>query len=193
MSHQCGIFYLWGLKADFRLKRRDPCIEGGKKSCNLFLSDTKLASRERAKLCFKAVRCKNSEGRFCPECSNFLKKILFGCCMLKLWVLMMLKQYLLFLSLENYTFADIVFGNEQVGELVQLHILSCASIPVKPLLKWEQCFHSWKVEFYTSKTIGLSKSAELLWECTAMLTFFANVFPSFSTLQSSSFDYFPVI
>ncbi|KAI1243358.1 hypothetical protein IHE44_0000953 [Lamprotornis superbus] len=38
--------------------------------------DTKLASRERAKLCFKAVRCKNSE--------------------------------------ENYTFADIVFGNEQI-------------------------------------------------------------------------------
>lgn len=38
--------------------------------------DTKLASRERAKLCFKAVRCKNLE--------------------------------------ENYTFADIVFGNEQI-------------------------------------------------------------------------------
>uniref|UniRef100_A0A8C2YA37 Trafficking protein particle complex subunit 8 n=1 Tax=Coturnix japonica TaxID=93934 RepID=A0A8C2YA37_COTJA len=38
--------------------------------------DTKLASREKAKLCFKAVRCKNSE--------------------------------------ENYTFADIVFGNEQI-------------------------------------------------------------------------------
>ncbi|XP_019402994.1 PREDICTED: trafficking protein particle complex subunit 8 isoform X3 [Crocodylus porosus] len=38
--------------------------------------DTKLASRERAKLCFKAVRCKSSD--------------------------------------ETYTFADIVFGNEQI-------------------------------------------------------------------------------
>lgn len=47
------------------------------KSCHLFFSDTKLASRERAKLCFKAVRCKNSEGRFFPECGNFLRKILF--------------------------------------------------------------------------------------------------------------------
>lgn len=62
------------------LKTCDFCVgdsdyaEGEKKSCHLFLSDTKLASRERAKLCFKAVRCKSSEGRFFPECGNFLKK-----------------------------------------------------------------------------------------------------------------------
>uniref|UniRef100_K7FBI8 Trafficking protein particle complex subunit 8 n=1 Tax=Pelodiscus sinensis TaxID=13735 RepID=K7FBI8_PELSI len=41
-------------------------------------ADYKLANRERGKLCFKAVRCKNSG------------------------------------ALENYTFADIVFGDEQV-------------------------------------------------------------------------------
>uniref|UniRef100_A0A674ID51 Trafficking protein particle complex subunit 8 n=1 Tax=Terrapene triunguis TaxID=2587831 RepID=A0A674ID51_9SAUR len=44
--------------------------------------DYKLASRERGKLCFKAVRCKNSGGSVC--------------------------------DLQNYTFADIVFGNEQI-------------------------------------------------------------------------------
>uniref|UniRef100_A0A8C0GV75 Trafficking protein particle complex subunit 8 n=1 Tax=Chelonoidis abingdonii TaxID=106734 RepID=A0A8C0GV75_CHEAB len=48
--------------------------------------DYKLASRERGKLCFKAVRCKNSG--------------------------------------ENYTFADVVFGNEQVCKLIQLNTLS---------------------------------------------------------------------
>lgn len=45
--------------------RRDS--EGAKNSCNLFLPDTKLSSREKAKLCFKAVRCKNSEGKFSAE------------------------------------------------------------------------------------------------------------------------------
>lgn len=77
------------------------CWGWEKKSDHLFLSDTKLASRERAKLCFKAVRCKTSEGRFFPERGNFLKKILFGYYMLKLWLPMMLKQCFLFLSLRK--------------------------------------------------------------------------------------------
>lgn len=42
----------------------------GEKILQFFLSDTKLASREKAKLCFKAVRCKNSEGKFSFEWGN---------------------------------------------------------------------------------------------------------------------------
>ncbi|XP_074057157.1 trafficking protein particle complex subunit 8 isoform X1 [Macrotis lagotis] len=53
------------------------------KSVNLSENkDSKLASRERGKLCFKAVRCKNFEA---------------------------VSQ-----SSEKYTFADIIFGNEQI-------------------------------------------------------------------------------
>lgn len=86
----------------------------GEKILQFFLSDTKLASREKAKLCFKAVRCKNSEGKFSFEWGNtsegeYSWDVVY-CSWLWCW-----NNAFSFYPLENYTFADIVFGNEQVS------------------------------------------------------------------------------
>lgn len=126
---------------------------GGKKILQFFLSDTKLASREKAKLCFKAVRCKNSEGRFSFEWGNTSEGEYSWDVVYCSWVWCWNNAFS-FYPLENYTFADIVFGNEQVSYLVQLHILSLASSLVKsffayPIAFFFLSFHKDKLKILT--------------------------------------------
>jgi hypothetical protein len=70
-----------------------------------------LASREKGKFCFKAIRCKEREGK--PVLLHtFLSVhfIFYGKDMISLFFWFSAASQ----SSEKYTFADIIFGNEQV-------------------------------------------------------------------------------